>query len=141
MKVVLVTGGFDPVHSGHISYFESAKKLGDILVVGLNSDEWLTRKKGKPFMSFTERLAILKALYCVNYIIEFNDDNDTAINALEKVKERYPNDTIIFANGGDRTKENIPELIVDGVNFAFNVGNEKTVSSSQLLQAWSESKQ
>ena len=141
MKVVLVTGGFDPLHSGHISYFESAKKLGDILVVGLNSDEWLTRKKGKPFMSFAERLAIIKALYCIDYIIEFNDDNDTAINALEKVKERYPDATIIFANGGDRTKENIPELVVDGVNFAFNVGNNKTISSSQLLDAWTSSQQ
>ena len=62
MKVVLVTGGFDPLHSGHISYFKEAKKLGDKLVVGLNSDEWLTRKKGRPFMPFKERLKIIQNL-------------------------------------------------------------------------------
>ncbi len=55
-KIVLVTGGFDPLHSGHIAYFESAKKLGDILIIGLNSDEWLTRKKGRPFMRWEDRL-------------------------------------------------------------------------------------
>ena len=58
-KIVLVTGGFDPIHSGHISYFKEAAKLGDWLVVGINSDEWLTRKKGKPFMPFGERETII----------------------------------------------------------------------------------
>ena len=61
--IVLVTGGFDPLHSGHIEYFNAAKRLGDILVVGLNSDEWLTRKKGKPFLSFFERNEIVIANY------------------------------------------------------------------------------
>jgi D-beta-D-heptose 7-phosphate kinase/D-beta-D-heptose 1-phosphate adenosyltransferase len=62
MKVVLVTGGFDPLHSGHVSYFNAAKRLGDILVVGLNSDEWLTRKKGRPFMNLDERMRIVSEL-------------------------------------------------------------------------------
>ena len=62
MNIVLVTGGFDPLHSGHIEYFKAAKELGDHLVVGVNSDEWLTRKKGRPFMSFDERCAIIKEL-------------------------------------------------------------------------------
>ena len=66
MKVVLVTGGFDPLHSGHISYFKEAKKLGDKLVVGLNSDEWLTRKKGKPFMPIQERVEIIRNLKIIN---------------------------------------------------------------------------
>lgn len=60
MKVVLVTGGFDPLHSGHIAYLTAAKKLGDKLVVGINSDEWLTRKKGKPFMPLRERISIIR---------------------------------------------------------------------------------
>ena len=59
MKVVLVTGGFDPLHSGHIDYFREAKKLGDVLVVGINSDEWLTRKKGRPFMPLKNALLLL----------------------------------------------------------------------------------
>lgn len=141
MKIVIVTGGFDPLHSGHIAYFEAAKKLGDKLVVGLNSDAWLTRKKGRAFMPFEERLAIIKALYCVNWIINFNDDDNTAIDAINKVKEQFPNDTIIFANGGDRTKENIPEMSVDGVEFVFGVGGEdKKNSSSWILQEWKNPK-
>jgi D-beta-D-heptose 7-phosphate kinase/D-beta-D-heptose 1-phosphate adenosyltransferase len=59
-KIVLITGGFDPIHSGHIAYIQAAKKLGDLLIVGVNSDEWLTRKKGAPFMPYAERSAILK---------------------------------------------------------------------------------
>jgi cytidyltransferase-like protein len=59
-SIVLITGGFDPLHSGHIAYFKAAKKLGDTLVVGVNSDAWLTRKKGSPFMSFDERMTIVK---------------------------------------------------------------------------------
>ena len=73
MKVVLVTGGFDPLHSGHIEYFRAAKKLGDVLVVGINSDEWLTRKKGRPFMPFKERLAIIESLEMVDDVMSFED--------------------------------------------------------------------
>ena len=79
MKVVIVTGGFDPIHSGYIAYFNAAKALGDKLVVGLNSDAWLTRKKGRPFMSWYERCKIVMNLKMVDHVIEFNDDDDTAI--------------------------------------------------------------
>ena len=71
MIVVLVTGGFDPLHSGHIAYFKAAKSLGDKLIVGLNSDEWLTRKKGKPFMPFNERIEIINELSVVDEVISF----------------------------------------------------------------------
>ncbi len=136
MRIVLVTGGFDPVHSGHINYFRAAKDLGDILIVGINSDAWLTRKKGRAFMSVTERLTVISCLDMVDACILFGDADNTAIDAINKVKKLYPNDTIIFANGGDRTAENIPEMVVPEVEFVFNVGGKKTASSSDFLQRW-----
>ena len=105
MKIIIVSGGFDPIHSGHIAYFKSARKLGDKLIVALNSDEWLANKKGKFFMPFFERKAIVKNLSCVDLVIDFEDDElGSATNALYKIKEMYPDDKLIFANGGDRNK-------------------------------------
>ena len=66
MKIVIVTGGYDPLHSGHLAYFRAAKKLGDRLIVGLNSDEWLARKKGRPFMPMSERFALVSCLNMVD---------------------------------------------------------------------------
>lgn len=137
MKIVLVTGGFDPLHSGHINYFREARELGDMLIVGVNSDDWLIRKKSKPFMPWEERATIVAALHTVDRVINFNDDNGTAIDAIRKVKEIYPNRQIIFANGGDRTKDNIPEMVFDDVEFVFGVGGEdKANSSSWILEEW-----
>lgn len=137
MNVVLVTGGFDPLHSGHIAYFKEAKKLGDQLIVGLNSDEWLERKKGKAFMPWNERLCIVNNLQMVDEVFTFMDDDDSAINFIKQVKAHYPNDNIIFANGGDRTSENIPEMAVEGVEFVFGVGGtDKKNSSSWILKDW-----
>ncbi len=136
-KVVLVTGGFDPLHSGHVKYFKEAKKLGDRLIVGLNSDEWLERKKGRAFMPWNERLCIVNNLQMVDEVFTFMDDDDSAINFIKQVKAHYPNDKIIFANGGDRTSENIPEMAVEGVEFVFGVGGEnKANSSSWILDEW-----
>jgi len=139
MKIVLITGGFDPIHSGHLAYIESAKKLGDQLVVGLNSDAWLTRKKGRPFMPFVERQAIVSRLKGVDWTLQFNDDDGTAKDAIRKIRLNYPSNKIIFANGGDRTKENIPEMdiIDDNVEFVFGIGGEnKQNSSSWILEEW-----
>lgn len=139
MKIVLVTGGFDPLHSGHIKYFEEAKKLGDQLIVGLNSDDWLTRKKGRPFMKFEDRLAVVRNIKGVNWTVQFDDADGTAKDAIRKVRLNYPTETIIFANGGDRTSSNIPEMdiIDDNLEFAFGVGGEnKMNSSSWILQEW-----
>jgi len=140
MKVVIVTGGFDPLHSGHIEYFKAAKELGDHLVVGVNSDAWLGRKKGKAFMPFEERCAIIKELDCVNEVIGFNDDDDTACAAIFTVLSTVGSQTkVIFANGGDRTKDNIPEMIYKDVEFVFGVGGEdKKNSSSWILKEWSQ---
>jgi len=142
-KVVLVTGGFDPLHSGHITYFNSAKEMGDVLVVGLNSDDWLARKKGQPFMSWNERCTLVKNLKMVDYVIEFNDNDDTAINAIKLTKQTFPEHQIIFANGGDRSAINIPEMEYkdDNLIFKFGVGGEnKMNSSSWILQNWDKPK-
>ena len=140
MKVVLVTGGFDPLHSGHIAYLTAAKKLGDKLVVGINSDEWLTRKKGKPFMPLRERISIISALSVVDDVLTWDDNDDSACGAIFKLMSTsgYGQD-IIFANGGDRTKENIPEMTTfqDSVEFVFGVGGEdKKNSSSWILEEY-----
>ena len=143
-RVVLCTGGFDPIHSGHIAYFEEAKKLGDILVVGLNSDEWLTRKKGQPFMNVNERMSIVKNLSMVDAAIIFDDSDGTANAAIRYCLNTYPESEIIFVNGGDRTKANIPEMEISctneeakRLNFIFGVGGtHKMNSSSKILTEW-----
>jgi cytidyltransferase-like protein len=137
MKIVIVTGGFDPIHSGHISLLNHADHLGDHVVVGLNSDAWLTRKKGRPFMPWRERMTVLGNLHMVDDVIEFDDSDGTACDAIRRVKAQYPNDEIIFANGGDRTSENIPEQVFDDVEFVFGVGGDnKANSSSWILEEW-----
>jgi cytidyltransferase-like protein len=137
MKIVLVTGGFDPLHSGHISYLAAAQQLGDKLIVGLNSDEWLCRKKGRPFMPVTERLAVIENLRMVDHCILFNDDDGSSVEAIRNVQMLYPNDEIIFANGGDRTAVNIPEMVVQDVIFKFGIGgDDKKNSSSWILEEW-----
>ena len=138
MKIVVVSGGFDPIHSGHIEYFKSAKEFGDKLIVALNSDNWLEKKKGKFFMPFSERYSIVSSINYVDEVIDFDDDHmGSCIVALEKIKKLYPNDEIYFANGGDRNNENIPELSVDGIKFLLSVGgNDKKNSSSWILNKW-----
>ena len=110
MKIILASGGFDPIHSGHIAYFKASRSLGDKLIVALNSDEWLVKKKDKYFMPFSERKTILENLSCVDQVIDFKDDEiGSCIDALEKIKKLFPEDEILFCNGGDRNKKNIPE--------------------------------
>jgi cytidyltransferase-like protein len=140
-RVVLVTGGFDPLHSGHIAYFKAARALGDMLVVGVNSDAWLTHKKGRAFLPAQERITIIENLKMVNHCILFDDDDNSSIQAIKNVKMLYPNSQIIFANGGDRTAENIPEMIEKDVEFVFGVGGDnKLNSSSWILGEWKASK-
>lgn len=133
-SVVICTGGFSPIHSGHIAYLNAAKALGNMLVVGVNSDDWLLRKTGQIFMPSTERIAVLENLKSVDHCILFDDSDDTAIEAIKNVRMLYPNSRIIFANGGDRTAINIPEMKVNDIEFAFGVGgNAKLNSSSWIL--------
>jgi D-beta-D-heptose 7-phosphate kinase/D-beta-D-heptose 1-phosphate adenosyltransferase len=140
-KIVIATGGFDPIHSGHIAYLNEAKQLGDFLIVGLNSDDWLQRKKGKSLLSFNERFCILSHLKMVDFVINFDDSDNSAKNAILKVRSANANEKIIFANGGDRTSENIPEMSLndDNLEFVFGVGgNFKMNSSSWILNKWNE---
>lgn len=138
MKIAVVSGGFDPIHSGHIAYLDAASKHGDKLIVALNSDNWLARKKGQAFMSFSERKIILENLRCVNEVIGFDDDESgSCINALKKIQIQNPKDKIVFCNGGDRDQTNIPEMSVKGIDFEFGVGGEdKKNSSSWILKNW-----
>jgi cytidyltransferase-like protein len=138
-NIVLVTGGFDPVHSGHIAYFKAARALGDSLIVGLNSDEWLTRKKGRAFMPWNERLSVINNLAMVDEVYTFDDEDGSARHFIQQVRAHYPGARLIFANGGDRTAANIPEMDVTDTNleFQFGVGGEhKRNSSSWMLEEW-----
>lgn len=142
--VVIVTGGFDPCHEGHISYLKDAKTLGDILVVGINSDDWLVRKKGFRFMPWETRAEVLRNLRCVDYVFNFDDSNGTANDAIWKMACRYPFHALVFANGGDRTHINIPEMLLENeagfskrLKFVFGVGgDDKQNSSSDILKEY-----
>ena len=138
-RIVLVTGGFDPLHSGHIAYFKAARALGDMLIVGLNSDDWLQRKKGRAFMPWNERLCIVNNLSMVDEVYTFDDEDGSAKAFIKQVRAHYPDATLVFANGGDRTKDNIPEMdVIDSnLEFVFGVGGEDKKNSSRwILEEW-----
>ena len=141
ITISVVSGGFDPIHSGHIAYLKAAKELGDILIVALNSDEWLIKKKGKYFMPFLERKIIIENFSMVSEVLDFEDDAiGSASLALIKIRNKYPNDEIIFCNGGDRNDTNSPEKMVKGIQHLFGVGGEdKKNSSSWILKKYEES--
>lgn len=142
--VVIVTGGFDPCHEGHISYLKDAKTLGDILVVGINSDDWLIRKKGFRFMPWDTRAEVIRSFRFVDYVFSFDDSDGSACAVIRKVALRYPLHNLIFANGGDRTSENIPEMRLKSgkefshrLEFVFGVGGDsKQNSSSDILKEY-----
>lgn len=143
VTVVLVTGGFDPLHSGHIAYFEAARALGDMLIVGVNTDDWLKHKKGQPFMDEYERRRIIESLRVVDKAVCYPDADGSSRNTITGVREMYPDARIIFANGGDRTAVNIPEMDIvdDNLEFVFGVGGEdKKNSSSWILEEWKSPK-
>ena len=139
MRIVAVSGGFDPIHSGHIAMLRQAAALGDRLVVGVNSDAWLTRKKGKPFMNIEERKAILLAIKWVDEVWVFDDSDGSACDLLNRVKQDYYTKAseFVFANGGDRNETNNAEANVEGWRFIYGVGgSDKKNSSSKLLKDW-----
>jgi len=137
MTIVVVSGGFDPVHIGHIEYIKQAKLLGDKLVVILNSDEFLINKKGYIFMPYNERKVILESIKYVDDVIPCFDNDETVSKTLLYLKPD------IFAKGGDRTYDNIPQSEKDicnklGIKLAFGIGGEKLQSSSELVKCLNE---
>ena len=135
-KTVAVSGGFDPVHIGHIRYLKGAAELGKVLVM-LNTDEWLTRKKGKPFMPYDERKEILEAIRYVHKVVPVVDEGNSVAESIGHYKPD------IFAKGGDRTIDNIPQdekdaIMSVGGSLVVNVGGGKIQSSRWLIKGTKE---
>tara|TARA_R110000851_G_scaffold107911_5_gene228527 strand:+ start:2904 stop:3317 length:414 start_codon:yes stop_codon:yes gene_type:complete len=129
-KTIMVSGGFDPIHVGHVRMIIEASQYGGVIVVA-NSDEWLYRKKGYNFMGFNERREILMALKGVIAVVAVDDEDGTVCEALKKIKPNY------FANGGDRTKNNTPEQTICedlGIEMLWSIGGQKIQSSSVLVE-------
>ena len=137
-KLAIVSGGFDPVHVGHLEFFERAKSMADDLFVIVNDDEYLKRKKGKPFMPFKERMTIIQALKPGTLAVERVDEDDTVSKTLGWIRGLHKNEftEMIFCNGGDRTyKGNTPEhdaCLELGIEPVYGLG-EKIQSSSWLI--------
>ncbi|MBO7042543.1 MAG: adenylyltransferase/cytidyltransferase family protein [Alphaproteobacteria bacterium] len=139
-KYYIVSGGFDPIHEGHIAMIVDSAKRSDGVIVLVNSDEWLCRKKGKNFYTFNTRRVILENIKGVIDVLSFDDTDNSACDGIRKARAKYPDAELVFANGGDRTKDNIPETSVCnecGVTVVFGVGGEnKANSSSWILNKW-----
>ena len=128
-KRVVVSGGFDPIHVGHLRMFQEAADLGKLTVV-INTDPWLVRKKGYVFMPWQERAEIISAFECVSEVVMAKDIDNTVCASLENIKPD------IFANGGDRGTSNTPESRVCdrlGIKMVYNIGGGKIRSSSHLV--------
>ncbi|MDO8661341.1 MAG: adenylyltransferase/cytidyltransferase family protein [Candidatus Woesearchaeota archaeon] len=136
--IIVASGGFDPLHAGHVTYLQKAKQLGGTLVVILNNDNWLRSKKGYVFMPEQERMAIVKALRCVDKVIltkHLSDTKDLSVcDAISEIKNLIRID--IFGKGGDRTADNIPEYTLCdklSIKMVFGLG-DKVQASSELVR-------
>ena len=137
MKRVIISGYFDPLHIGHLEYINSAKLLGDYLIVVVNSDAQAILKKGKSFMPEKERCKIVESIKGVDEVVLSADTDRTVCYTLGIIKYAYYEDELIFANGGDRTNKEIPEKkICDklGIKIVDGVGGGKIQSSSNLIK-------
>ena len=136
-RIILISGGFDPIHGGHVKYIREAKKVDpeSPLCVALNSDEWLIRKKGKYFMNFDERKEVVSGMKDVDLVIPFIDDDGSACDAIDMCLQIY--DLVIFCNGGDRVNTNVPEYLKfqenDRVIFEWGVGGDDKMNSSSWI--------
>ena len=140
--ISVVSGGFDPIHPGHIMMMKECLEFSNFLIVGLNSNQWLINKKGNYFMDIKQRKYVVDSLNVVSETMEFEDDEKgSANNLLLKIRDKYPNEKIFFANGGDRS-DNTKILEYEMANkcnieLKFGIGgNHKESSSSDLLKRW-----
>ena len=142
--ISIVSGGFDPIHPGHIMMMKDCLKFSNYLIVGVNSNKWLINKKGNYFMDIQHRIYVVSSLNVVNETMEFEDDDKgSANNLLIKIRNKYSNDKIIFANGGDRSDSSkILEFETAkkyNIDLKFGIGgSHKESSSSDLLKRWGE---
>jgi D-beta-D-heptose 7-phosphate kinase/D-beta-D-heptose 1-phosphate adenosyltransferase len=142
----IVSGGFDPLHEGHIENIKESRLKSDGVIALVNSDAWLCRKKGTNFMNFYSRSTIVENIKGIIDVITFDDSDNSACDGLRKVRVKYPHDTLVFAKGGDRNVSNIPEIAVCkelGIGIQYNIGfaisrNQKPNSSSWILKNWTE---
>ena len=139
--IVLVSGGFDPIHSGHIKLISEASLHGKVVVL-LNSDTWLCNKKGKAFLPINERKIIMESIKNVIDVLEFDDNDKSCIDGIKKAIVKYKNHKIKFANGGDRDSKNTLELKFckdNKIETLWGVGgNDKSNSSSWILKKWKQ---
>ena len=136
--VIVLSGGFDPMHIGHLRMIQESAKMAEIVIAGVNSDEWLMRKKGYVFMPHEERVEMVQGTRGVSKAMAFDDDDNSACDLLRRVRALWPNFKVAFANGGDRTADNIPEVPVADeldVHLIWGVGGGKVQSSSDLVSA------
>ena len=120
MKIAVVSGGFDPLHSGHLAYIKEAASYGDKLFVCLNSDAWLVAKKGKAFLPFNERKSILESIRYVDEVFRIDDSDGSCIDGLKTIRKKFIGAEVIFCNGGDRNNDNTPEKNLKDISFIFN---------------------
>jgi cytidyltransferase-like protein len=135
--VVLLSGGFDPLHVGHARMIRNGATLGKKLVIGVNSDAWLMRKKGYVFMPFEERKEMVESLAGVSIATDFDDSDGSACGLLNWARNEWPDEKIAFGNGGDRNLDNIPELRTAEeakIDLVWGVGGIKIQSSSTLVE-------
>lgn len=139
MKVVIVSGYFNPLHGGHLDMIEAAAKMGDHLIVIVNNDKQQLLKKGKIILDEANRLRVLRSIKGVDQSVLSIDDDPTICKTLEMVAGQHPGDELVFANGGDRDSEKeIPEAAVCrqfGIEMRFDAGEGKPDSSTRINQA------
>ena len=141
MRVVVISGFFNPLHIGHIDYISSARNLGDFLIVIVNSDDQVKIKGSVPFMSQDDRLRIIRNINGVDRSVIAIDKDESVCQTIREEFNRLQNDPffedMIFANGGDRKEGKVPEDILEnelGIRMVYNIGGEKVQSSSELIK-------
>ncbi|MFV1957816.1 MAG: adenylyltransferase/cytidyltransferase family protein [Planctomycetota bacterium] len=134
--ILVLSGGFDPLHVGHIRMFQHARDMAALLVVGVNSDDWLQRNRGRVYMPFEERREMVASIRGVTSAVGFDDADDTAVSLLRMVHTMSPGAKLAFGNGGERTAVNVPEVDVCkelGVDLVWGLGGDHVQASSDRV--------